>query len=203
MPAPDASLTVRPALGHVNLMVDTFIANAQVDDLRTIVRNLVGSGLPNIGSTFSAAARVRLQQSGASSGSVRGPLFKRDAHDENIHPSENLQDTLRRARCLFGAGLGFASLVVLAVVVRATIGLRWDKETEMADILAEVDADICQAIQSSKEELEGGRVDDHTKAREAVRELRNAVKESLLDVESWGGEYPFERASASFEYWKV
>ncbi|SJL11979.1 uncharacterized protein ARMOST_15393 [Armillaria ostoyae] len=203
MPAPDASLTVRPALGHVNLMVDTFIANAQVDDLRTIVRDLVGSGIPSIGSTFSAAARSRLHQSGASTGRVRGPLFKRDTHDGSMHPSEHFQDTLRRARCLFGAGLGFASLLVLAVVVRATIGLRWNAESEMADILAEVDADICQAIQSSKEELEGGRVDDYAKAREAARELQNAVKESLLDVESWGGEFPFERASSSFEHWKV
>ncbi|KAK0197714.1 hypothetical protein F5146DRAFT_1016417 [Armillaria mellea] len=203
MPAPDASLTVRPALGHVNLMVDTFIANAQVDDLRTIVRDLVGSGIPSIGSTFSAAARTRLIQSGASTGRVQGPLFKRDAHDGSMRPSENLQDTLRRARCLFGAGLGFASLLVLAVVVRATIGLRWSVENEMSDILADVDADICQAIQSSKEELEGGRVDDYAKAREAVKELENAVKESLLDVESWGGEYPFERASLSFEHWKM
>lgn len=203
MPAPDASLTVRPALGHVNLMVDTFIANAQVDDLRTIVRDLVGSGIPSIGSTFSAAARSRLIQSGASTGRVQGPLFKRNAHDGRMHPSEHLQDTLRRARCLFGAGLGFASLLVLAVVVRATIGLRWNVENEMSDILADVDADICQAIQSSKEELEGGRVDDYAKAREAVKELENAVKESLVDVESWGGEYPFERASLSFEHWKM
>lgn len=203
MPAPDASLIGRPALGHVNLMVDTFIANAQVDDLRTIVRDLVGSGIPSIGSTFSAAARSRLCQSGASTGRVRGPLFKRDTHDGSMHPTENLRDTLRRARCLFGAGLGFASLVVLAVVVRATIGLRWNAENEMSDILAEVDADICQAIQSSKEELEGGRVDDYAKARETVKELQNAVKESLLDVESWGGEYPFERATLSFEHWKM
>ncbi|KAK0475287.1 hypothetical protein IW261DRAFT_1496810 [Armillaria novae-zelandiae] len=203
MPAPDASLTVRPALGHVNLMVDTFIANAQVDDLRTIVRDLVGSGIPSIGSTFSAAARSRLIQSGATTGRVQGPLFKRDAHEGSTYPSNNLKDTLRRARCLFGAGLGFASLAVLAVVVRATIGLRWNAENEMSDILADVDADICQAIQSSKEELEGGRVDDYAKARDAVKELQNAVKESLLDVESWGGEYPFERASLSFEHWKM
>ncbi|KAG7439553.1 uncharacterized protein BT62DRAFT_938856 [Guyanagaster necrorhizus] len=203
MPAPDASLTVRPALGHVNLMVDTFIANAQVDDLRSIIRNLVGSGIPNIGSTFSEAARNRLQRSGATTDPVQGPLFNRDAHDGSIYPSEYLQEALRRARCLFGAGLGFTSLVILAVVVRATIGLRWNNESEVANILVNVDADICQAIQSSKEELEGGRVDDYAMACEAARELRNAVKESLLDVESWGGEYPFERASSSFEYWKV
>ncbi len=128
--------------------------------LRTIVRDLVGSGIPSIGSTFSAAARSRLRQSGASTGRVRGPLFKRDTHDGSMHPTENLQDTLRRARCLFGAGLGFASLVVLAVIVRATIGLQWNAENEMSDILAEVDADICQAIQVSNSRRNDGLIQE-------------------------------------------
>lgn len=57
--------------------------------------------------------------------------------------------------------------------------------------------------QSSKEEIEGGRVVDFTSAREVKNELRCAVNDSLTDVESWGGEFPFERAAASIEYWKV
>lgn len=91
----------------------------------------------------------------------------------------------------------------------------------MADILAEIDADIGQAIQvgfclafwmpyltrcvlqSSKEEIEGGRVNDFASAREAVSDLRNAVNESYVDVESWGGEFPFERGLSSIEYWKI
>jgi hypothetical protein len=60
-----------------------------------------------------------------------------------------LHDLLIRARSLYGAGLGFASLGVLSSIVRATIGLRWEDEGDMADILAVIDADIGQAIQVS------------------------------------------------------
>jgi hypothetical protein len=60
-----------------------------------------------------------------------------------------LHDILTRARSLYGAGLGFASLAVLSSIVRATIGLRWDDDGDMADILAVIDADIGQAIQAS------------------------------------------------------
>ena len=103
------------------------------------------------------------------------------------------------------------------------MGLRWEDDGDMADILAVIDADISQAIQasfffflscntptlsndcfsqSSKEEIEGGRVADFTMAREARNDLRCAVNDSLADVKSWGGEFPFERAAASIEFWK-
>jgi hypothetical protein len=134
----------------------------------------------------------------------------------------SLHDLLTRARSLYGAGLGFASLGLLSSIVRATIGLRWEDNGDMADILAVIDADIGQAIQasiawpnyipytrpyrspsqSSKEEIEGGGVVDFTLAREAKNDLRCAVNDSLADVKSWGGEFPFERAASSIEYWK-
>jgi hypothetical protein len=61
----------------------------------------------------------------------------------------SLHDLLTRARSLYGAGLGFASLGLLSSIVRATIGLRWEDDGDMADILAVIDADIGQAIQAS------------------------------------------------------
>lgn len=54
---------------------------------------------------------------------------------------------MARARSLYGAGMGLASLGVLESVVRGTIGLRWEEMGEMSDVLALVDADISQAIQ--------------------------------------------------------
>lgn len=111
---------------------------------------------------------------------------------------------------------------MLASIVRATIGLRWEDDGDMSDILAVIDADIGQAIQvsfvstnhinirayqtasqSSKEEIEGSRVVDFSSAREARNELRCAVNDSVADVQSWGGEFPFERAAASIDYWKI
>ncbi|KAJ7484140.1 hypothetical protein FB451DRAFT_79240 [Mycena latifolia] len=198
MPAPQTTprlANARPVLGHVNLMADTLIANANLDDLRAIVRSMVASATPGIAAALTAAARDRLQQThtrlpGASTCS----LFT--SHGA---PTPQLNDILRRARALYGSGMGFASLGLLACAVRATLGLRWECEGDMADVLAVIDADIGQAIQSCKEELEAGRSFE----RKGLNELRSAVDASSADVESWGGEFPFERAASSLEYWKV
>lgn len=57
--------------------------------------------------------------------------------------------------------------------------------------------------QSCKEELEGGRVNDLTSARDTVNKLWSSVQDSSSDVEDWGGEFPFERAATSIECWKI
>ena len=101
------------------------------------------------------------------------------------------------------SGLGFASLGILSHVVSATVGLRWEDDSDMEDVLANIDADISQAIQSSKEELDGGRVTDIQAAREVVQELRSAVNDSQMDVKKWDGEFPFERALVDVQHWKL
>ena len=79
----------------------------------------------------------------------------------------------------------------------------WETGSEIETTLAEIDADISQALQSSREELDGGRVGDIASARAAISDLRAAVRESKIAVENWGGVYPFERAEATLEFWKM
>jgi hypothetical protein len=43
--------------------------------------------------------------------------------------------------------MGFESLSVLAMIVKATVGMRWNNDSHMSDALAVVDTDISQAIQ--------------------------------------------------------
>ena len=93
--------------------------------------------------------------------------------------------------------MGFDSIDVLCAVVRATSGLRWNEEGEMADILAAVDADISQAIQSCKEELASDNVRDLNVARATLHNLRSALDDCYAEVESWNGEFPFERGAAN------
>lgn len=62
-------------------------------------------------------------------------------------PTPELESLLARTRSLYGAGMGFAGLGLLSSMVKATVGLRWEQEGSMADILAVIDTDICQAIQ--------------------------------------------------------
>ncbi|KAH7909489.1 hypothetical protein BJ138DRAFT_1066952 [Hygrophoropsis aurantiaca] len=205
MPAPEVQMLSQEngkTLGHVNLMVDTLIANASLEDLRAITRNLLSTGAPSLASAFTAAARARLRQSSARRLATTNGLFT-TPHGIAAIPTPELNNVLSRARSLYGAGMGFASLGVLSSVVRATIGLRWEPEGPVADALAVIDADISQAIQSCKEEFEGGRVGDMAGARDAISNLWAEIQDSSKDVEIWGGEFPFDRAANSIEYWKI
>lgn len=109
--------------------------------LRAISRGILASGQPGIASTFTTVARARLQHTNARSLEVPQPLFRKSS------PTGNLRDTLTRARSVYGAGMGFASLGILTEVVRATIGLRWDRDGDMVKVLSDIDTDISQAIQ--------------------------------------------------------
>ena len=112
-------------------------------------------------------------------------------------PSSRLYGLLSHTRTLYGAGLGFDSLDILAGIVRATKGLRWDEDDHLANELANIDADISQAIQSCKEELAGDNVRDINAARTALNDLRAALDDCYADVTRWNGEFPFERGAAN------
>ncbi|KAG9308215.1 hypothetical protein JVU11DRAFT_12228 [Chiua virens] len=186
-------------LGHVNLMVDTLIANATIEDLRAITRSLLATGTPNLAASFTVAARSRLRQTNAKRIASSNGLFVTGLDGIHAVPTPELENVLARVRSLYGAGMGFAGLSLLSSVVNATVGLRWEKEGSMADILVVIDADISQAIQSCKEELAGGRIDDVTAARETMSKLWASLEESCRDVEIWRGEFPFDRAASTLE----
>ncbi|KAF5358767.1 hypothetical protein D9758_008573 [Tetrapyrgos nigripes] len=181
MPAPEVvspSQDARPIVGHVNLMVDTYIANATTEDLRSSIRGLLSSGMPGVASAFTMAARQRLDQVDVDSIPGSRPLFEYGiSNDGEPLPTDWLFETLAR--------------------------FKWDSQGEMAKALTVVDSDISQAIQSCKEEMDAGRASDVEEVRVIVQYLRSAVDQSMMDVESWGGEFPFERASFSIEYWKL
>ncbi|KAJ7600335.1 hypothetical protein C8J56DRAFT_7289 [Mycena floridula] len=198
MPAPASEKTQQtPVIGHVNLMVDTFIANANVDDLRAISRGLLASALPGVADAFTSVARNRLRHTSVKSCVIHHPLFTKNA------PTSNLYDALAKARTIYGVGMGFASLGILTEVVHVTIGLQWGQDGEIIKALADIDTDITQAIQSCKEEIESGRIEDYAAARDTVNCLHVVVEKSRADVETWKGEFPFERTRSSLVYWKL
>ncbi|KAI9507302.1 hypothetical protein F5148DRAFT_1206105 [Russula earlei] len=204
MPAPASDAFHRSpdsrSLNHVNLMVDSFIANARVDDLRATVRILLASMPPSTAQAFTKAARSRLTSANASPLPRPQILFYYDGAEPA--PSSGLYDILAHARALYGAGMGLTSFGVLATVIRTSFGLRWTPFGAAAEAFALIDGDICQAIQSSKEEIDSGRAGDLESARAKVADLRAALKESADAVSRWGGDFPFERAAATLDVWK-
>ncbi|CAL1707905.1 unnamed protein product [Somion occarium] len=189
----------RPTLGHVNLMLDTFLANATVNDLRAIVRSTLATSPPSTSASFIESARKRLQQTYAKVPVASKGLFVTLENGYSI-PGPALQDTLSATRSLYGAGMGIISLQKFAEVIRATIGHRWDEDSELEAMLAVIDADIAQAIQSSKEELLRDNPGDRADAIAAVAQLTSVIEESRVDIQRWDGDFPFERAADSLRY---
>ncbi|KAG2111483.1 hypothetical protein DEU56DRAFT_749548 [Suillus clintonianus] len=208
MPAPEVAPVhtheTTKTLGHV--LSSLRLPHQKTDDtttsLRAITRNLLATGTPSLAAAFTAAARSRLRQTSAKRIATTNGLFTTSHNGIHAIPTPELDNALARARSLYGAGMGFASLSILSSIVKATVGLRWEEDGGMADVLAVIDADISQAIQSCKEELEGGR-NDTAVAQEAISNLWSGIEESARDVEIWGGEFPYDRASNSIECWKI
>lgn len=164
---------------------------------------MLATSPPTVAHAFTSAARQRLLRMNATAIPDTTDVFDAGSGVKTAVPTQKLHDILIRTRTLYGSGLGFASLKILARIVIATVGLRWEDSSVMDAALAEVDADISQAIQSSKEEMDSERVVDIQDARDAVQELRSAVNESQIDAKKWDGAFPFERAASSLEYWRV
>ncbi|OSD03939.1 hypothetical protein PYCCODRAFT_1466404 [Trametes coccinea BRFM310] len=193
----------RPILGHVGLMVDTLISNASLEELRSFARATLASSTPTVTAAFTAAARSHLAKIRATQSLTAGTLFH---HDGDVwRPTEELPKILERCRVLYGAGMGVAALTLLKEVVEKSVGVRWEEDSPVEQALAAIDADLCQAIQSAKEELDraGEKDSDVEAAREAREKLRSALMASKHEVEEWEGDFPFESALWSVDLWKL
>lgn len=156
---------------------------------------------PSTAQAFTKAARSRLSSVSPNSLPLPQILFYFDGATEPT-PTAGLYDVLAHARALYGAGLGLTSFAVFTTIIRTSLGLRWTPFGTAAETFALIDGDICQAIQSSKEEMDSDRAGDLESARAKVADLRAALKESADAVSRWGGDFPFERAAATLEIWK-
>ncbi|TDL19796.1 hypothetical protein BD410DRAFT_791666 [Rickenella mellea] len=156
---------------------------------------MLATNSPAMAASFTSAARSRLGQFRCKTRSEAAVLFTITSSDPT--PTPELRSLLAYVRSLYGAGMGFDSIGILTKIIRATSGLRWDEEGDMADVLAIIDADISQAIQSCREELASGYLRDVTVARQTLEDVRAALKDCQVTVERWGGEFPFERGAAN------
>ncbi|TFK92063.1 hypothetical protein K466DRAFT_573321 [Polyporus arcularius HHB13444] len=189
-----------PVLGHVNLMVDTFISNATLTDLQDSIRRTLATSPPSAAAAFTAAARDRLVRSKTNAVPDPNTLFVQKSSSE-WEATPELEAVLRRARALYGSGMGLASLRVLTAVVVAAGRTRWEPDSDLETLLAYIDADISQAVVSAGQEMDAGRTGADEEA-ETHKAMASALKACGDSVGAWEGDFPFERAVDSIEQWK-
>ena len=201
-------------------MLDTLIANLHLSEsesippaivllpstnqnysMQAVVRALLSSTPLEVTVSFNNAVRTRLMKS-AKASEVPEPeiIFINTDSTTNIWmPSEQLREVLRRARVLYGAGLGLQSLKILTAVVIGATRPGWVPDDDVEDFLAVIDADICQAIVSSKQEIDAGRA-----VRQVAADVRQALVEALEGCKAAMQEaFPFERAYMDAKGWQT
>ncbi|KAF8531214.1 hypothetical protein JB92DRAFT_2852250 [Gautieria morchelliformis] len=159
---------------------------------------------PSSSIPFSIIARTRLKQVKATL-PPQSSLFS--VQGEVATPTQQFTELLRHARMLFGAGLGADTLPIFTHIIRSTFPLRWTtSDTDpLLPHLAIVDADLSQALQSCQEEVAAGFVqseDEIASAKASLDELCRALEESRCLVETWEGEFCFDRGHFAAEYWR-
>jgi len=166
------------------------------------MRSLLATGPAGTSAAFTKIARTRVKETTPKKTYAPYSFFTTTPAGSVIG-TKSLSDHLARARSLYGIGFGFESLALLVLVIKASLGLQWEIDSELEDTLAIVDGDISQALQSCREQLVNELVADLDVARMELRNLRAALMESKVDSESWGGDFAFERSLMSVDVLKL
>ena len=212
-------------------MVDTLISNANpqefvsvynitryisliffVGSLQAMVRGLLSSSRPDVAAAFTAAARAHLTRRNIFAISNRAALFSPvetiDDAEGTIPlwaPTADLEPLLRRTRMAYGAGLGVESLETLTNIVEVVAETHWKEDdgvNSMENILAAIDQDISQAVESAKQQIEAGHIDDIERAGQVKEALFKALQKCEQSVGVWNAEmFPFPRGLESVRGW--
>jgi hypothetical protein len=182
---------------YIFLSICRVPSNDRPHSLHAFIRSCLASGGPELAANFREAARNHLRETYLRNPPQDAVFFVKV--DSAVVPTPDLNNALAQACTLFGAGLGFASLGILA----SSIGLKWMPNSEMSDTLAVMNIDICLALQvsfpfgrqffppnsfsqSSREELDHGWA-DLSMVHTAIADIHSAVKSSFEDTKQWKG----------------
>lgn len=195
MPTESTNGTSEPAkAAHVNMMVDTIIANLPSDALRPILRSLLGVDA-KVAPAFQSLATKFLESTKPTS----LPVFFKPERNE-VTPE--LHEFQKRYRCLMGCGKGFESLQAITEVIRQAQKLdvtttKLEETTE--NMITVIDSDIVQAVTALHKQLStasGSRA--LTKDEEVIiQDLQDAIDSCDNHFAQAGYSNQFGRASST------
>lgn len=181
-------------MAHVNLMIDTIIANLPPEGLRSVLRSMLAAD-PTITSTFEERTRIYLEKSSAP---VNADLFETGYH--HARPTATFHDVQRRVRALLGCGMCYESIPLLTTVVQqAAISTELSPSLEQA--LSETDGDIIQAITAIQKTLlvSSGTRKLSESEKEVIFRLSQALHTCQEACAASRQAFPFERGMSALQ----
>lgn len=187
--------TPEPKMAHVNLMVDTVIANLPEEGLRSVLRSMLAAN-PSVTSLFEERTRNYLQKQ---STARTGQLFNTDSGTQTT--TDDFRATQQRIRAMLGCGMCYESVPLLTAIVHQASHLRLQSTSseDLVHALSTVDGDIVQALTAVHKSLltpTGTRALSHDE-KPVVQALLASVVQCY---ESWAAparDFLFERSLAS------
>ncbi|EME81277.1 uncharacterized protein MYCFIDRAFT_204250 [Pseudocercospora fijiensis CIRAD86] len=134
-------------MAHVNLMIDTIIANLPEEGLRSVLRSMLAAD-PTITPTFEDRTRVYLEKS--SSMDVEEKFFK--SGKNHAEQTAEFHSAQQRLRCMLGCGMCYESIPLLTAIVQQASSLQ-QLPSCLEQALSAVDGDIVQAITAIQKTL--------------------------------------------------
>lgn len=180
---------MEPKMAHVNLMVDTVIANLPEEGLRSVLRSMLAAD-PSITPLLEQRTRNYLIKS---LDSRHGHLFP-----DVLKLTECFRNTQQRVRSMLGCGMCYESLALLTNIVDQASDLQPDSglSEELLQALGTVDGDIVQALTAVQKTLlvaTGSRPLSETE-KPVVQSLLDAVVKCFKTWEIHATDFVFERS---------
>ncbi|PIL34108.1 hypothetical protein GSI_03819 [Ganoderma sinense ZZ0214-1] len=167
--------------------------------MQAIVRAHLCTSSQDVTTSFMEAARNRVTKSTKATPLPAPSALLSETGESNAawKPTPALKDLLRTSRTAYGAGMGLLGLTLLTGAVTATARSGWKPDDETACLLSDIDRDLCQAIVSSKQEMEAGKATktDVVAVQTALLRALDRSKQAL------GEEYPFESGETEVRSW--
>ncbi|KAJ4376335.1 hypothetical protein N0V83_001618 [Neocucurbitaria cava] len=182
-------------MAHVNLMVDTVIANLPEEGLRSVLRAMLAAD-PSVTSLFEERTRTYLQK--PSTAHTR-PLFNTNGSAPSL--TNSFRSTQQRIRAMLGCGMCYESLPLLTAIVSQASHLRLQSASpeELIHALSTVDGDIIQALTAVQKSLltpTGTRPLSHYE-KPVVQALLDSIVHFYESCNAAALDFLFERSLAS------
>ncbi|TID25248.1 aryl-alcohol dehydrogenase [Venturia nashicola] len=188
--------TSEPKMAHVNLMVDTVIANMPSEGLRAVLRSMLAAD-PSVTSLFEERTRNYLEKTKSTVRSEN--LFAADGN--GFKATENFGAMQQRIRTMLGCGLCYESIPLLTSILgqASHLPLPSTSSKDLLHALSTIDGDIVQALTAVQKLLltPAGTRSPSQEEKSILQSLFNAIAQCY---ESWNAttrNFIFERSVAA------
>lgn len=183
-------------MAHVNLTVDTIIANMPSDGLRSVLRSMLAAD-PSVTTLFEERTRNYLQKTTSTTSSEN--FFSADVNESKT--TEGFKAVQQRIRTMLGCGMCYESLSLLTTIVdqAAYLRLATVSSNNLLRALSTIDGDIVQALTAVQKSLltSTGNRSPSQEERLVLQSLFDAIAQCYQSWKATSEDFIFERSLAA------